>query len=179
MQISGVEDTWEPSFDTRSTLRQLGFSKTSIKSALTDYLSTVETPCDESFRQYVAERENYQAPLVDLRWTPKPETMNVMLEAGYTLAVINYYRDMFLLEKRENKDVLINPDAAFQKFIRRLCSTNRVQTLSKASWLELRLGGMSPSEIRGKLKLLKSLTGVHPSTLSEEEVVRSLKTMQC
>jgi hypothetical protein len=122
-----MELAWTPSTNARLTLKQLGLSQAQITQAVDHYTGRGGEKTDREFMRFA--RDQLTSPLLDqhlqqtasipVSWQPEEGTCRELRSAGYQPEAIAHYRDLFVINTREQGRALRYPDAAFLAFCRR------------------------------------------------------------
>jgi hypothetical protein len=162
---------WQPSFNARATLKQLGVNELQIKKLVIEYCAISESPNDKEYQYFVMEQAKVKFPSLSLRWTPSKDIITRLQEKGYSRKVIEYYIDLFIIKNRERGAVIVEANAAFLSYIYSACPSERIEALSKAAWMSLVLMGISSSEISCLIKIITDLTTIPASEIPETSLV--------
>jgi hypothetical protein len=176
--VSQRSDQWEPSFNARTTLKQLGINESQLRRSLIEYRRISTHPSDREYQVFVIDQTNIHFPTLNIDWYPNTNTLKILDVKGYSQIVINHYVDLFVLKIRESRAVLIEPNAAFLAFILNTCSIERTDQLSKAIWMHLALSGLSPSEIGSALRKITEVTAMSAADIPQNRLVELIISLR-
>lgn len=175
--MDSPRSAWEPSFDTRMTLKQLGFAPSQIDKCLSDYNENCPHPTDGDFRCFVAEQLGMKPKPLDLHWRPTKETSDELMAQGYSDDVISCAVDEWIMGSRELGYVVVHRDAAFKAFVETKYPLRRRGALSRASQQTLLMQGISQQDISRATSVLKQITPTPTTDIPEADVVRFISAL--
>lgn len=122
-----MEVAWIPSTNARLTLKQLGLSQAQFTQAVDDYTDRGGEKTDRDFMRFARklltspslEDQIQQTASIPVSWQPGQDTSRQLRSAGYQPGAIAHYRDLFVVNAREQGRALRYPDAAFLAFCQR------------------------------------------------------------
>ncbi|MEX0828161.1 MAG: DnaT-like ssDNA-binding domain-containing protein [Haliea sp.] len=119
-----MEMAWIPSTNARLTLKQLGLSQAQITQAVDHYAGRGGEKTDREFMRFARnkltslslEYQIQQTASIPVSWQPEQGTSHQLRSSGYQPEAIAHYRDLFVVNAREQGRALRYPDAAFLAF---------------------------------------------------------------
>lgn len=167
---------WKPSFDTISTLRQLGIPQRELERLIVQYGTVCPEPDDEDFRLF-AMRHSAAPTTIQTVCRPTPQALSALQSRGYSPVLLNALLDEFLMAKTEINEVVVDADAAFTAFVARNYSLKREKPLSKAGWKELVLQGYSPETISSAITEIRRTTRSDPAKIPETDLQAMIRAL--
>jgi hypothetical protein len=168
---SGQNSMWQPSFNTRATLKQLGVKISLLEQSTAEYRAISDCPNDKEYQYFVIKQIKIEFPILSLSWVPNKNVVEVLLKKRYSQIVITHYKDLFIIKNREERAVIVEPNAAFLSYITCACSSERIDAISKAAWMYLVLLGLCPSEISILINKIADLTAIPVLEIPEKDLV--------